>query len=157
MQIQKMIWLTAIAVAASSVVSVATVCVVVPMVVGQQSVVEKAAGEPSAAADHFAETENSQKPAPPDNVEDQQAIDTIKSNLGINLYSGTLLEDASANPDIAATEPRAEQAAAAALADAAERLEADGQSQAARLVRQAAKQLPISTAKAPQISPSSPR
>ncbi|MCG8583174.1 MAG: hypothetical protein MI757_00490, partial [Pirellulales bacterium] len=110
----------------------------------------------SSNQDPFRANADASQPSPLDDVEDAEAIASIKGNLDIDLYSGTLLDDAafeSGETKAASATKRAEEIAAAALADSAERLDAEGQSEAARLVREAAKHLPVSTAKVPQDTP----
>jgi hypothetical protein len=166
MDIPRIIWLTSVAAAVSAAVSVATVCVVVPMVVDKPAVADPA---PSPRADRSPEA-GAFRPAPEgifavsgdprqeqaEAAQDREAVAAIKDKLGINLFSGPLLQVADAESDAESTvtdkltdkpadnptdEQTDEQTATDALLVTAEQLEAAGQSRAADLVRDAADRL----------------
>ncbi len=154
MGIQRTIWLASIVAIVSAAVSVATVCVVLPRVVSNTP-----STEPTPVADSDIKHETLPELAGDDPraaafaaEQDREAIDAIKQGLDINVFSGTVFEDTAAVEEPPAT-TSAEQIASRALAATAERLRADGQPQAAELVRAAASHLrsdPVRAASAEQ-------
>jgi hypothetical protein len=159
----RMIWLTGVAAAVSAIVSVVTACVVVPMVVGERAVAEKPAEVPSTApprgtlspeslspeslsplSEGVFATGNDPRQAQIEAAQDREAVAAIKDKLGIDLFSGTLLDEGAADSGAGnelAEEPTHQQVAVDALIATAERLKVAGQMEAAELVRAAADRL----------------
>jgi hypothetical protein len=153
---QRMMWNTCVAAAVSAVVSVATLCFIAPLIVGEQTKSEHSPMEPAMSATGFAQTDPpsvAMQPATSDQEQDREAIETIKQKLGINVFSGTLLDDELAEDsldqkDRTAAAQTPEQIATQALTSTAEQLQADGQTAAAQLVQAAAAKLQQATARA---------
>ena len=159
----RMMWLAAVAAAVSAAVAAATVCFMVPLVVGQRAVIGNsedqqrgttrptAQSPASSSAPAVADAGPDETPPTPAEIEqDREAVAAIKSSLNIDLFSGTLLDDADHQPDAAesagaeATDDQIAvdtQTTVDALMATADQLEEGGQAEAAKLVRSAAKRL----------------
>lgn len=150
MNSQRMIWLTSVAAVVSAVVSVATVCVVVPHVIRDRSVDDVVSKHQPSSAAPLAKsaftTTSAERQAAFDDAQDLEAARAIKEKLAINVFSSTLLDgigldEAEPKPNAATPAQTPHDVAAEALSTTAEQLEASGQHEAARLVRAAIAEL----------------